>query len=713
MVKHLLALVITLCLAQLQLNAAPATKTVTGRVLDDSGAPLPGAVIKAVGKNSATAVCDANGTFKITVPTTPAVNLQVSYIGFRTETVILKAGATEHTIRLTPDAAALEQVVVTGTRTPKALKDAPVVTRLITADDIKKADATNIQDLLTEELPGLEFSYAMSQETSLNMNGFGGNAVLFLVDGERMAGETMDNVDYNRLNLDNVGRIEVVKGAASALYGANAVAGVVNIISRESSEPWTANVNTRYRSAGKEWRHGGSVSFNSGKWNSQTSVQYTSVETINLTDAFDTESDIHNIWGGNTLNAKERLVFKATDKLKLIARGGYFARESDRANYTDHYNGYSGGLKGMLDFGKGQNLELSYAYDQYDKARYVADQRTHDHDYSNRQHVAHALYNLPLGANTLTVGADYMHDYLTTYQFTDNGAKSQYSVDAFAQFDYNPAKWLNVMASLRHDYFSNSSASATTARLAAMLKWTGFSVRATYAGGFRAPTLKEMYMNFDMAGIQMIYGNPDLKPEKSHNWNVALEHYGKTEGTLGGSYSMTLTGYMNKYNRRITTTDFAGDDTREEGAIYCNEDGVTVSGIDFNVQYRSDMGLGLKASYNYLHTSGNTVESQFSQPRPHTATWRIDYGKQLCSAYGFNAAISGRFLSAPQTKLDTDGAYSLWKFTLQQDIAQGIRVNLIVDNLLNYRPKVYHWNSAPTTGTSWSLGVSLDLDKLI
>ena len=77
----------------------------------------------------------------------------------------------------------------------------------------------------------------MNQETSLNMNGFGGNAVLFLVDGERLAGETMDNVDYSRLNLDNVGRIEIVKGAASALYGANAVAGVINIISRENSEP--------------------------------------------------------------------------------------------------------------------------------------------------------------------------------------------------------------------------------------------------------------------------------------------------------------------------------------------------------------------------------------------------------------------------------------------------------------------------------------------
>ena len=130
------------------------------------------------------------------------------------------------------DSIELEPVVITASHTPKALKDAPVVTRLITLYDIKITDATNIQDMLTQEIPGLEFGFAMSQETSLNMSGFGGNAVLFLVDGERMAGETMDNVDYNRMNLDNVGRIEIVKGASSALYGSNAVGGVINIISR-------------------------------------------------------------------------------------------------------------------------------------------------------------------------------------------------------------------------------------------------------------------------------------------------------------------------------------------------------------------------------------------------------------------------------------------------------------------------------------------------
>lgn len=135
------------------------------------------------------------------------------------------------------DSVELNPVVVTASHTPKALKDAPVVTRLIRSHDIKIADATNIQDLLIQEMPGLEFGLAMTQETSLSMSGFGGNAVLFLIDGERMAGETVDNVDYTRMNLDNVGRIEIVKGASSALYGSNAVGGVVNIISRENLEP--------------------------------------------------------------------------------------------------------------------------------------------------------------------------------------------------------------------------------------------------------------------------------------------------------------------------------------------------------------------------------------------------------------------------------------------------------------------------------------------
>ena len=721
MKQKIFALFLILCGLCLNLKAET-QGDIVGRVLDDSGAPLMGATVQMVNAKGGVTT-DEDGYFRIPYAKDGAVRVKVSYVGYQTQTFVLKVDekkGSQHVLRLQPNASALDQVVVTATRTPKALKDAPVVTRLITANDIKIADATNIQDLLTEQMPGLQFGYAMNQETSLNMNGFGGNAVLFLVDGERLAGETMDNVDYSRLNLDNVGRIEIVKGAASALYGANAVAGVINIISRENSEPWTANVNTRYNDFNKEWRHGGSFSFNAGKWNSQTSIQRTTSDEVQLTSPFDTESNILHIYGGETFNVKERLTYKLSNKVKLIGRGGYFNRISKRNNYDDHYMDYSAGLKSVMTLSENDNLEISYGFDQYDKARYVNDERTHDHDYTNRQNTVRALYSHIFGTNTLTAGADFLNDYLTTYQFANNGSKTQNSCDAFAQFDYNPLQWLNIVASLRHDYFSASSQHATTGRLALMTKWKGFSIRANYAGGFRAPTLKEMYMNFDMAGMQMIYGNPDLKPEKSNNFNLALEHTGrvKNAGFFTGQYSITLMGYYNKYDKRITTEDYAdytpGIGQPDVASRYCNEDGVGVSGIDFSVHYRSDMGLGVKLDYSYLHVGGRSVDSQFSQPRPHSATWRLDYDRQLCSFYRINAALSGRYLSSPDTNIKKhDQAYQLWKFTLQQRFLDAVNLNFTVDNLFGYKPKNYYWSSAMTTGRTFSVGLSVDIARVV
>ena len=667
------------------------------------------------------------------------------------------------------DSLTLEQIVVTATHTPKALKDVPVVTRLISLDDIKKADATNIQDLLTQELPGLEFGFAMSQETSLNMSGFGGNAVLFLVDGERIAGETMDNTDYNRLNLDNVGRIEIVKGASSALYGSNAVGGVINIITRESMEPWTANVNSRFNTLGNEWRNGANFSFTSGKWNSQTNFQQTSIDPIKLSSGPTSEekalaallgqtieedkSNVKKLYGQESYNVKERITFTASDNLKFIARGGYFFRESQRDTYNYHFNGYSGGLKGMYDWKNGRNLEVSYAYDQYDKANFTPEgARTHDHDYRNTQHTAHALYNHSFGEHILTVGTDFLHDYLTTYQFLDNTSHEQNNIDAFAQFDFNPSKRFNIVGSVRYDYFSASSAQATTARLAAVYKLDQLTLRANYASGFRAPSLKEMYMHYDMGNMgYIIMGNPDVKPERSDNFNLAIDHNGKVNGTgiFDGVYSVTLMGYCNIFDKRITSIgrywvvdsrykeggyqvlyddkriSEAGDGyifTADDGSkyeamtssLYCNEEGVNVFGIDLSAQYRFNFGLGLRYNYAYMHESGNVIDSQFTQPRSHSMTWRADYDHSFSNNYAISVALSGRYLGKPQSgRKDVDQGYTLWKLMVQQHILKGIHVNIAVDNLLGYKPKAYYYCSPMTTGTTFSFGVSLDIDKLM
>lgn len=663
----------------------------------------------------------------------------------------------------------LDEVVVTATHTPKALKDVPVVTRLIPLADLKKADATNVQDLLTQELPGLEFGFAMSQETSLNMSGFGGNAVLFLVDGERLAGETMDNTDYNRLNMDDVGRIEIVKGASSALYGSNAVGGVINILTRESTERWTANVNSRYCSMGDEWRNGVRFSFNLGKWNSQTSFQQTKIDPIKLSSGPTSEekaiaallgktveedkSNVKKLYGQESFNIKERLKFSPSESLKFIARGSYFYRESQRETYNYHFNGYSGGLKTLYDWKNGGNIEVSYAYDQYDKANYTPEGiRTHDHDYRNAQHTVHALYNNAFGKNVLTVGTDLLHDYLNTYQFLDNASHEQNNIDAYAQFDYNPTKRFNVVGSVRYDHFSASDKQAVTARLATVYKFDKFTLRANYANGFRAPSLKEMYMHFDMGNMgYMIIGNPDVEPEKSNNFNLAVEHNNKVTdaGILNGQYNLTLMGYCNIFDKRITNVGrywvvddsyreggyqvlYDDDRIREEGegyvftaddgteykaltsSLYWNEDGVQVWGLDFSSQYRLDMGLGFRYNYSFLHESGNVIDSQFTQPRSHTMTWRTDYDHTFTKNYAISVVLSGRHLGKPQSgRKDVDQGYTLWKLMLQQHIHKGVHLNFAVDNLFNYKPKAYYYCSPMTTGSNFSVGLSLDIDKLV
>ena len=638
------------------------------------------------------------------------------------------------------DSIDLEPVVVTASHSPKALKDTPVVTRLITLHDIKIADATNIQDMLTHEIPGLEFGFAMSQETSLNMSGFGGNAVLFLVDGERMAGETMDNVDYNRMNLDNVGRIEIVKGASSALYGSNAVGGVVNIISRENLEPWTANVNSRFNTFGNEWRNGASFSFNTAKWNSQTSFQHTKIEPVDLPKAHSSEeiaielmkkaqglpydesvleddSNLSRLYGQKTYNLKERLTWRATDRLTLIGRGGYFFRTSERDTYDYHFNGYSAGLKGKYAWNLDSHLELSYAFDQYDKANYLPNgTRTHDHDYSNQQHVVHALFSHSFGNNSLILGADYMHDYLTTYQFIDNASHAQNNIDGYAQFDWNITQQLNIVGSVRYDYFSASANKSLTERLAIVYKFPWMTFRANYASGFRAPTLKEMYMHFDMGNMgYMIIGNADLEPEKSNNFNIAFERTNRisNSGFLDGRYNFTLMSYCNIFDKRITTID---GPTYEgmESALYWNEKGVTVWGVDVSLGHIWDCGLSFKLNYSWMHETGNVYFSQFNQPRSHSMTWRIGYGHRFSRHYALDAALSGRSQGKPQSgRTDVDQGYTIWKLMLQHHIFHGVNINTAIDNIFNYKPKPYYYSSPLTKGTSFSIGLSVDLDKII
>ncbi len=609
-----------------------------------------------------------------------------------------------------------ETVVVTGTRTPKLLKDAPIVTRVITSEDIEKVDATNISDLLQSELPGFEISYTMGQQASANLGGFGGNSILFLVDGERLAGETLDNVDYSRLNLDNVDRIEIIKGAASSLYGSNAVGGVVNIISKDHTEPLSVNVNA-HLGENHSQRYGGTLSFRSGKFGSVTNVQHTYVSTIELDNEDSQAAAYSAIYGGRTWNIKERLTYDVTRDFRITGRAGYFFRERFSSDATpDRYRDFSAGLKGNYSITKDDDLEVAYSFDQYDKSDYVVSSGKDIRDYSNVQNSLRALYNHTFRPGyILTVGGDYIRDYLMTYQFKDNGSYRQYTGDGFVQMDMSPLKCLNIIAALRYDYYSKADVSHLSSKVGLMYKIGKCSLRASYSGGFRAPTLKEMYMEFDMAGVFMIYGNEDLKPEQSHNFSLSAEY-------TKGRCNFNVTGYCNLVDDRITNVW----NSTLGGMEYTNVSEVTVTGIDANASLRLPCGFQGRLSYVYTHEHYRKSSLIARSTRPHALTARLEYGRSVSRYYGFDISLSGRFLSkvtAQEVTSSGEGvydtltdatydAYTIWKLTLSQKIWKGIRLTLAVDNIFNYKPDTYYSNSPYTTGATFSSTLSLDIDRM-
>ena len=705
-------LFIAACLSFAAAVSLQAQIRISGSVLDESGAAVPGAGVTVEGMKNAGAVTALDGSYSFELPQTgqKQLTLLATAIGYETQRRRIKEpeGSYVENFTLAESQELLETVVVTATRTPKLLKDVPIITRVISAEEIERADVVHIGELLETELPGLEFSYSMNQQVSLNMQGFGGNSVLFLVDGERLAGETLDNIDYNRLNLDNVARVEIVKGAASSLYGSNAVGGVVNIITKEPSEPWSVNVNTRYSTLGEKV---GSLSagFKAGKLSGLTNAQYVQNDSIPLKN----DGDYSKIYGSWNYNIKQQLIYKPIDNLKFTGKAGYYFRQRDASeDVKDNYRDFSGSLKAEYDFGESDNLTLSYTFDQYDKSDFLVANRRDVREYSNVQHNVRALWSHSFGENdNIVFGGDFMRDYLLSYQFED-GDKMQYTGDLFGQLDWNPTERLNFVSGLRFDYFSDRGLFHASPKLGAMYKIGNCSLRGSYAGGFRAPTLKEMYMSFNMANIFMIYGNPDLEPEESHNFSLSAEY-------MSRRYNLTVTGYYNLVDNRITT---AWSEALK-GQLYTNMAPLQVAGVDLNFSAAYDFGLKYRISYTYTHERIEKGQPMTSSTRPHSATVKIEYGKDW-RVYGFDVALTGRLMSAvtsdvytsltdyTQTERQTYPGYTMWKLSIAQRIWHGIRLNAVIDNLFNYIPDYYYNNTPATIGTTLSLGLSLDLQEI-
>lgn len=600
----------------------------------------------------------------------------------------------------TPDT--LDAVVVTATRTPKLLKDTPVVTRVVTSIDIAKSGKQDIGGLLEQQLPGVEFTLGMAQNPQINISGFGGGGILFLLDGERLAGETLDNPDYARLNLQNVDRVEIVKGAASSLYGSNATGGVVNIISGSPKNGSHLKLNARYGSHSLQ-SYGALATYRKGKIANSLDARYDSQGEIK----FPNIGDFSKAFATHSWNVRDRATLTINDETSITARAGYYWRQRNSTNVShERYSDISAGISARW-----KEFSANYCFDSYDKYDYEIASHEQIRDYRNRQNTIHIQYSHEFeNTGTLTAGGDWLEDYLMSYEF-DSSSHSQTNLDAYLQWDWELGGNVWIVPGLRYDWFSASRANKVSPKLS-MLWRPGkgnCALRFNYAAGFRAPNLKELYMDFDMAGIFHIHGNPDLKSETSHNLNISAEY-------IKGSRSLTVMAFHNVVDNRIS---YLWNESLA-GLQYINMKRLYLTGVDVTAMRSFPFGMTVSGEYVFTHEAYDKVDLRANPTRPHALTLKADYSHQWKTDWRFNVTANFKWLSSvtgdvmslfsPEAaRQQRYPAYSLLGLSLSQTFPTNFSVRVNIDNLLNYTPNYYYYNSPLTTGIGGSVSVSWEI----
>ena len=597
----------------------------------------------------------------------------------------------------TPDT--LETIVVTATRTPKLLKDTPVVTRVLTSADITRSGKPDIAGLLEQQMPGVEFSLGMAQNPQINMSGFGGGGILFLLDGERMAGAPLDNPDYSRLNLQNVERVEIVKGAASSLYGSNATGGVVNIISGKAKEGSHIKLNARYGSHSLQ-SYGALATYRKGRVANSLDARFDSQGEIR----FPNRGDFSRAYATHSWNVRDRAVITLSDEASVTARGGYYWRQRNSTNAThERYSDISAGISARW-----KEFIAKYSFDTYDKYDYEIASGEQVRDYRNRQNSMHFQYSHEFEGNgTLTAGGDWLDDYLMSYEF-DTGSHSQTNLDAYLQWDWKAAKNVWIVPGLRYDWFSASWANRVSPKLSMLWRpGTGkCALRLNYAAGFRAPNLKELYMDFDMAGIFHIHGNPDLKSETSQNLSVSAEY-------MKGSRNITIMAFHNIVDNRIS---YLWNESMA-GLQYINLKRLYVTGLDISAMKSFPFGLTVNGEYLFTHEVYGKGDIHANPTRPHALTlkadyvhdWKPDWRLTATANFKWLSAVTGDVMSlfSPEVaRTQRYPAYSMLGITLSQAFPKGFTIGVSVDNVLNYIPEYYYYNSPLTTGIGGSVSLT-------
>ncbi|SFM44627.1 TonB-dependent receptor plug domain-containing protein [Thermodesulforhabdus norvegica] len=499
----------------------------------------------------------------------------------------------------------MEPLVITATRVPTPSHEVPVRVDVITREEIERSHASDLSELLIQKLPTHFHRYPGSL-TSVDIRGFRTDThgtdikgrVLVLIDGHRAGTGNISAVP-----LENVEKIEILRGPASVMYGSAALGGVINIITREGRGKPTVEAGFEYGS----WnRKKGSLSASGGLSGDQIGISFGARQIHQDDDYNDGDGDrVENTHYSDEAYSLS-LTARPAEGHRIMFVGQYFRAwdvGTPGATYSPDYDDYKSILRryGALSYdGGADELGLSWhisGYSVYDRSswndpaqawgylNHIVETETQ----GLRGHVAVPAF----GLGRIIVGGDFDHIEVDSWNVPPGVApwSPDTSYDNYALYGEQKISLfdrLNIYAGLRYDLFDESleetpglevtaedkSFDDVSWRVGASFDLTDWLTARGHIGtGFRAPTADELAGRFAQGSWTKIAGNPDLEPEKSTTYELGVDAvYGKA--SLG--FSVFYTDYTDRIVGGFTTC-IDGDCT---WTTYRNVDGATFTGMD-------------------------------------------------------------------------------------------------------------------------------------
>jgi outer membrane receptor for ferrienterochelin and colicins len=497
-----------------------------GRVVEQgSERPIAGAVVVLDAQRRLSTLTAEDGRWSFTALPEGAHALRVQHIGFASHTATVRVPAEragELRIEMAPRALALDAVVVTASRRPQRLADTPVTTELVTRQEIAQAGVADLSAALAERT-GVQLSGGRPTGEGVMLQGFSSERVLVLVDGQPLGGRIAGTLDVSRIPVSMIERVEVVKGSQSALYGTDAMGGVVNIVTR-TPEPggWRAGAELTGGTGGRldagATLHGtlGEMSLLAQAGRRATDIAPGRADqTDALAERWDGLARLQWSRGAWSVDAGA-LVF---DEFQRWRTGQlfYFVDNAQRSARLT-------AARALGDDRVTATLFASEFEHLFRRATTLAPAGPDGDRETQRLLRAEVLYNRTAGGVPLDLGLDATRESRGSDRF-DDLQRTLHTLDPFAQATLSLGT-LSVVPGLRLSW-SEQWGRALTPRVAALYRPVEpLALRASVGRGYRAPNFEELYLEFLNVGPgfgYLVRGNPSLRPETSTNLAAGAE----------------------------------------------------------------------------------------------------------------------------------------------------------------------------------------------